>query len=374
MDTVGKMAGGIAHEFNSIMTAILGQCDMLLEDLPEGSESHSRADEISRAAGRVASLTRQLLAYGRKQMLKPELLDLNKVVEGMSDSLRHVIGRNAQLVFVPAPGLKAIKADAGQIEQVILNIAMNAADAMPNGGRFTVETANLELDSEYAIAIPELKPGSYVMLALSDTGSGMTEEIKSRAFDPFFTTKDVGKGTGLGLATCHGIVKQSQGHISIYSETARGTTVKIYLPQAETLKTSSPRSVLPTQLPRGTETILMVEDDPALREMTASLLRRLGYKVLCAPDGVEALKITNQQDIGHIDLLFTDIVMPQMSGIELSKRTRQVHPDSKILFTSAYTERAIANQGVLDPTIDLLPKPFSPSILAHKIRSVLDMN
>jgi len=372
METVGKMAGGIAHEFNSIMTAIIGQSDMLLEDLPAGGDLRYRAGEIGKAASRAAVLTRQLLAYGRKQILRPETLNLNNVIEGMADSLRHIIGSEAELSFVPSPSLKMVHADAGQIEQVILNIAMNAADAMPNGGKFTIETANLELDPNYASAVPDLKPGRYVMVALSDTGSGMTDEVKARAFEPFFTTKDIGKGTGLGLSTCHGIVKQSGGHISVYSELARGTTVKIYLPQAVNAHTSATAFTAPLPLPRGTETILMVEDDPALHEMNADLLRRLGYKVLTATNGVEALKITHQEGVGHIDLLFTDIVMPQMSGTELSERTRRLHPQSKILFTTAYTEKAVSSQGVLDPNIDLLQKPFSPAVLARKIRSVLD--
>jgi len=274
--------------------------------------------------------------------------------------------------IVPAAGLQLVKVDAGQIEQVIVNLAMNARDAMPNGGKLTLETANVSFDEDSVVRYPELKPGAYVMLAITDTGRGMSEQVKARAFEPFFTTKDVGQGTGLGLSTCYGIIKQSGGHISVYSEPGRGTTFKIYLPQVE------PPTKIPIQhldspeLPRGTETILLVEDDPALREMAATLLRRLGYTVLAAANGIEALSLKQQRDTGHVDLLFTDVVMPHMSGKELSERMRALYPHTRILFTSAYTENAIVHQGVLDKGVALLPKPFTPSALARKVREALD--
>ena len=372
METVGKLAGGIAHEFNSILTAIIGQSELLLGDLPPGSALAENATEISKAAGRAATLTRQLLAYGRKQFLQPETLDLNRVITSMEGMLRHLMGDDVDLRIIPTPGLRAVRADTGQIEQVVMNLAINARQAMPNGGKLTLETANVSFDQESVDRNPELKPGDYVMLAITDTGAGMSQEVKARAFEPFFSTKGAGQGTGLGLSTCYGIIKQSGGHISVYSEPARGATFKVYLPQVEQPTKSPIRRLDPPDLPRGTETILLVEDDPALREMAATLLRRLGYTILAAANGIEALSLKRQRDIGHIDLLFTDVVMPHMSGKELSERVRALYPRTRILFTSAYTENAIIHQGVLNKGVALLQKPFTPSALAHKLREVLD--
>jgi signal transduction histidine kinase len=267
METVGKLAGGVAHEFNSILTAIIGQSELLLGDLPAGSPMAKSATEISKAAGRAATLTRQLLAYGRKQLLQPETLDLNQVMASMEGMFHHLMGGDVDTQIVPALDLQTVKADAGQIEQVIMNMAINARDAMPNGGKLTLETANVSFDQESVGRYPELKPGDYVMLAITDTGTGMSEEVKARVFEPFFSTKDVGQGTGLGLSTCYGIIKQSGGHISVYSELARGTTFKIYLPQVEQQTKIPIERLASPDLPRGTETILLVEDDLALREM-----------------------------------------------------------------------------------------------------------
>jgi PAS domain S-box-containing protein len=373
LETVGKLAGGIAHEFNSILTAIIGHAELLREDLPAGSPLAQNATAISQSADRAAILTRQLLAYGRKQFLRPEALNLNQVITGMSGVLNHLMGGDTVAVsIVPAAGLKPVKADAGQIEQVIMNLAMNARDAMPGGGKLTLETANVTFGPDDLGRHPELKPGGYVMLAISDTGRGMSEGVKARAFEPFFTTKDVGQGTGLGLSTCYGIVKQSGGHINVYSEPGRGTTFKIYLPQLASLPPVPLERLESPELPRGTETILLVEDDPALREMAATLLRRLGYTVLAAANGVEALSLKQQNDTGHVDLLLTDVVMPHMSGRELADRVRALFPQTRILFTSAYTENAIADQGGLDKGVALLQKPFTPSALARKVREMLD--
>jgi len=372
METVGKLAGGIAHEFNSILTAIIGQSELLLGDLPAGSPLAKNATEISKAAGRAATLTRQLLAYGRKQFLQPEALDLNRVIASMEAMFHHLMGVDVVTQIVTAAGLKAVRADAGQIEQVIMNMALNARDAMPNGGKLTLETANVSFGQESVGRDAELKPGDYVMLAITDTGAGMSAEVRAHVFEPFFTTKGVGQGTGLGLSTCYGIIKQSGGHISVYSEPARGTTFKIYLPQVEQQTKIPIQRFDSSDLPRGTETILLVEDDPALREMAATLLRRLGYTVLAADNGLEALRLTHQKSTGYIDLLFTDVVMPQMSGKELSDRIHALHPNTKILFTSAYTESAIVHQGALNPGVEILQKPFTPSALAHKVREVLD--
>ncbi|HEX4123070.1 MAG TPA: ATP-binding protein [Verrucomicrobiae bacterium] len=372
METVGKLAGGIAHEFNSILTAIIGQSELLQSELPAGAPSVKCAVEISQAASRAASLTRQLLAYGRKQFLQPEILNLNRVVTSMENVFRLLLGGNAAVQIIPAPDLKAVMADAGQIEQVIINMVINACDAMPNGGKLTLETANVSFEEESVGRYPELKPGEYVMLAITDTGLGMSEEVKARLFEPFFTTKAVGQGTGLGLSTCYGIVKQSGGHIGVYSELRRGTTFRIYLPQVEEKpKTPAQRSSLPA-MPRGTETILLVEDDPALREMAGTLLRRQGYTVWTAANGVEALGLKQQEGVGHIDLLLTDVVMPHMSGKELADRVGALYPHTRILFTSAYTENAIILQGVLNKGVALLQKPFTPSALGRKVREVLE--
>jgi PAS domain S-box-containing protein len=372
METVGKLAGGVAHEFNSILTAIIGQSELLFGDLPAGSPLAKNVTEISEAAGRAAKLTRQLLAYGRKQFLKPEALNLSDVLVSMEGMLRHLMGSEVDLRIISAIGLQAVKADAGQVEQVIMNMVINARDAMPNGGQLTLETANVTFDEQSVGRYAELKPGNYVMLAITDTGTGMSEEVKARVFEPFFTTKDVGQGTGLGLATCYGIIKQSGGHISVYSEPARGATFKIYLPQMEQQAKIVVQRLDSLDLPRGMETILLVEDDPALREMAATLLRRLGYTVLAAANGIEALNLKQQRDIGHIDLLFTDVVMPHMSGKELADRVQALYPHTRILFTSAYTENAIVHQGVLNKGVSLLQKPFTPSALALKVREVLD--
>jgi nitrogen-specific signal transduction histidine kinase/FixJ family two-component response regulator len=372
LETVGKLAGGVAHEFNSILTAIIGQSELILGDLPAGSPLAQNAAGIRKAAERAATLTRQLLAYGRRAFLQPESLDLNQVMAGMEGMVRHLMGGDVDVRIVSAEGLRAVKADAGQIEQVIMNLAMNARDAMPNGGKLTLETANVSFDQERVGRDPELKPGGYVMLAITDTGTGMSAEVKARAFEPFFTTKGVGQGTGLGLSTCYGILKQSGGHISVYSEPGRGTTFKIYLPQVESQAKIPLQRLDSPDLPRGTETILLVEDDPALREMAATLLRRLGYTVLAAANGIEALSLKQPRDNGHIDLLFTDIVMPHMNGQELSERVRALYPHTRTLFTSAYTGNAIVHQGVLNPGVALLQKPFTPSALARKVREMLD--
>jgi two-component system cell cycle sensor histidine kinase/response regulator CckA len=372
METVGKLAGGVAHEFNSILTAIIGQCELLLGDLPAGSSLIKNATEISKAAARAANLTRQLLAYGRKQTLLPQNLDLNSVLADMESTLRHLLGQEVDLRIVAADGLKAVKADAGQIGQVIMNIVLNAHEAMPNGGKITLETANISFNVENSAENPELKAGHYSMIGITDTGMGMSPDVKARIFEPFFSTKCIGQGTGLGLSTSYGIIKQSGGHISAYSELGLGTSFKIYLPQIEKQPQAPVSPLESPELPRGTETILLAEDDPALRSMVTTLLARLGYTVLTAADGIEALSLKKQRDVGHIDLLFTDVVMPHMSGKELSERIHALYPRTKILFTSAYTENAILHQGVLNNGVALLQKPFTPSALARKLREVLD--
>ena len=369
-ETVGKLAGGIAHEFNSILTAIIGQSELLLGDLPPESRLVKNATEIHKAAERAAVLTRQLLAYGRKQTLRAETLDLGRILKGMEATLRHFMGE-IQVSISSSVELALVKADAAQIEEVIMSMALNAREAMPGGGSLTLDTSTVSVQADSAGFYPELKPGDYVLLAISDSGIGMSSDVVARIFEPFFSTKEVGQGAGLGLSTSYGIIKQSGGHISVYSEPSHGTTFKIYLPQVDRIQDAAP-SLHAESLPRGTETILLVENDPALREMGADLLERLGYRVLAAADGVEALGLAPQRDVGRIDLLFTDVVMPHMSGRELSERVRLFSPDTKILFTSAYSERAVIHQGILEPGIMLLQKPFAPSALARKIRDILD--
>ena len=372
METIGRLAGGFAHEFNSIMTAIIGQSEMILGDLSQGTPAVNRAMEIRHAADRAAILTRQLLAYGRRQILQPEILDLNKILIEMTETLQHLMGKEVEVQIIPNPELKAVKIDPGQMEQVLLNMAINAADAMPNGGKFLLETSNVTLDEAYVCPFAGLKSGDYVMLAISDTGFGMSEEVKARVFEPFFSTKGVGEGTGLGLSACYGILRQSHGHINVYSELARGSTFKIYLPQVEQPAKTSTSRLKSRTLPRGTETILLAEDDPSLLNMAADLLKRQGYTVLTAVDGVAALNLKHQRDIGHIDLLLTDVVMPHMSGKELADRIRAIYPRTKILFTSAYTESVIVHQGILTDGLTLLQKPYTPSTLANKVRELLD--
>ena len=372
VESVGQLAGGIAHEFNSLLTAIIGQSELLLADLPIWSPLAKNATEISKAAGRAATLTRQLLAYGRKQFLQPESLDLNRVITATEGMFHHFMGGDVTTRLVPASDLQMVRVDLGQIEQVIMNMAINSRHAMPNGGTFTLATANVSFGEADRERAPELKPGDYVMLTITDTGVGMSAEVQARVFEPFFTTKGVGEGTGLGLSTCYGIIKQSGGHISVQSEPAHGTTFKIYLPQVERRMKTPPQRLDSPDLPPGTETILLVEDDPALRETAAALLKRLGYTVFPAANGIEALSLRQQHDIGHIDLLFTDVLMPQMSGKELSERVRALYPHTKILFTSTYTEKAIVHEGGLDHGVVHLQKPFTPSALARKLREVLD--
>ena len=323
LETVGKLAGGVAHEFNSILTTIIGQSDLLLLELPAGSPMFQSATVISQAATRAATLTRQLLAYGRKQMLRPERLDLNAVLVRMDAAVRHVMGRGTEVRLIPADGLHAVKADAGQVEQVIMNMAMNACDAMPRGGTLTLSTADVTLDPEYVSRVPELKAGAYVMLAIADTGAGMGPAVTSHLFEPFFTTKGVGQGTGLGLSTCYGIVRQSGGHISVESEPGQGTTFRIYLPRAEPQAEAATQPLGAPELPRGTETILLIESDPALREIAAVLLRRLGYTVLAAADSLEARALAEEPGAGHVDLVFSEGVKP-LSPSALARRLRTV--------------------------------------------------
>jgi PAS domain S-box-containing protein len=370
MESIGRLAGGVAHDFNNLLTAILGYAELAEDALSPGSSEHGYVQNIQKAALRAADLTRQLLAFARRQIIEPRIVYLNDLMFDVDRMLRRLIGEDIELTTLPAPDLWPVKADPSQIGQVIVNLAVNARDAMPLGGKLTIETANVALDEEYARQHVEAKPGEYVMLAVSDTGVGMTEEVKARIFEPFYTTKEHGKGTGLGLATCYGIVKQSGGHIAFYSEPDRGTTFKIYLPRAGEQAALLPREE-PVPLPSGSETVLLVEDEALVRDIAAQTLRARGYTVLEAGNGDEALRVV-QSHRGMIDLVITDVVMPQMGGTELAERLEEMLPGIKVLFTSGYTDNAIVSQGVLEPNTAFLHKPFTPGAIARKVREVLD--
>jgi PAS domain S-box-containing protein len=372
MEAIGKLAGGIAHDFNNLLTAILGFSDILLLRLGAGHPLRKEVEEIKNAGDRAATLTRQLLAFSRKQVLQPKLVDLNEVIFHMDKMLRRLIGEDIELVTIPSKSLWKSRVDPGQIEQVIMNLAVNARDAMPYGGRLTIETGNAVFDEAYSLTHPIVRPGNYVLMAVSDSGSGMDEETQSRIFDPFFTTKEHGKGTGLGLSTVYGIVKQSKGYVWVYSEVGKGTTFKIYLPQADDLSEAAVKAELPARPAwGGSETVLVAEDEDLVRDLIRSILSTNGYKVLEARDGKEAIDISNLYD-EQIHLLLTDVIMPRLSGKELAKHLAEERPGIKVLYMSGYTENAIVHHGVLAPGMEFLPKPFRPDALVMKIREVLD--
>jgi len=372
MESIGQLAGGVAHDFNNLLTAIIGYASLplYLNLLPPDHPVRSDLQNIQQIAERAANLTRQLLTFARRQVIESKVLNLSDLVLDIDKMLRRLIGEDIELVTLPASNLGWVKADPGQIEQVLLNLAVNARDAMPSGGSLTIEITNTTLDEDYASRHAEVTPGRYVMLAVSDTGIGMTEEIKARIFEPFFTTKEAGKGTGLGLATVFGIVKQSGGHIWVYSEPGQGSTFKIYLPRIEKLVSPVPRQDKSGDLPRGTETVLLVEDEASVRELGARTLRELGYNVIEAANGEEALYLAREHG-GEIHLLFTDVVMPKMGGRVLADKLTNIYPQARVLFTSGYTDSAIVHHGVLDPDIAFIQKPFSPAALTRKIREVL---
>ena len=371
MEAVGRLAGGVAHDFNNLLTAITGYSDLTLRRLEENNPLRRNIEEIRKAADRAANLTRQLLAFSRKQVLQPKVLNLNDVVSDMDKMLRRLIGEDIDLLCIPEPGLGCTKADPGQIEQVIMNLVVNSRDAMPRGGKLTIETQNVCLDDVYASEHVSIQPGAYVMLIISDTGCGMDSETQARIFEPFFTTKEQGKGTGLGLSTVYGIVKQSGGYIWVYSEVGRGTTFKIYLPRVDGEVQHEIAHKLLAPLPQGTETVLLVEDESMVRRMARQVLELNGYHMLEASGAQEAIEICGQYDM-TIHLLLTDVVMPQMGGKELSDKIRTLRPQIKVLFMSGYTNDAIVHHGVLDRNVAFLQKPFVPSALAHKVREVLD--
>lgn len=371
MEAVGRLAGGIAHDFNNLLTVINGYSDLMLESAPTDGRERSHLEEIRRAGKRAAALTRQLLAFSRKQVVAPKVLDLNAIVEGAQTMLRRLIGEDIVFVAHLARPLGQVKADPGQVEQVIMNLVVNARDAMPKGGKLTIETSNAELGEEYARSHAYVAPGNYVMLAVSDTGCGMDAETQSHIFEPFYTTKEQGKGTGLGLSTVFGIVKQSGGHVNVYSEAGRGTTFKVYLPRVEKPVEADAKSQAEDVSVSGTETVLLVEDEPGVRSLAQEALRLNGYRALVAGGAEEALALAASHR-GAIHLLLTDVIMPGLNGKELADRLALSRPGVRVLFISGYTADAIGQHGILDAGVSFLPKPFTPHDLLRKLRQTLD--
>jgi nitrogen-specific signal transduction histidine kinase/ActR/RegA family two-component response regulator len=373
MEVVGRLAGGVAHDFNNLLTVILGYSDLLIAEAPTGETQREALEEIRRAAERAAELTRQLLAFSRQQVIELRAIDLNHAIGGLEKVLLRLIGEHIELRTHLAPNLGHIHADLSQLEVVILNLAINARDAMPHGGKLLIETADVELDQAYMDGRLAGAAGRYVLLAVTDTGVGMDEAVKAHLFEPFFTTKERGKGTGLGLATVYGIVKQFGGHVWAYSELGKGTTFKIYLPRVDTLElTDVPRVV--TATPHGTETILLVEDEEAVRHLAQRVLAAHGYTVLTARNGPDAIALYERCG-SPIHLLVTDVVMPQMSGRQLADKLVEVTQRGappRVLYCSGYTDTAIVEHGILEPDTAFLQKPFTPDGLVRRVREVLD--
>ena len=369
MEAIGKLSGGVAHDFNNMLAVILGCSDVVLDALPPDHPAIRKIEMIRKAGASAVDLTRQLLAFSRQQMLQPRVLDLKEVVEQTQALLRRLIGENIEFKISLDPSLGRVKADPGQIEQVLLNLVINARDAMPQGGRLTIEACNVEMDDSYKGEHQVVIPGRYVVLGVQDTGCGMDRETQARIFEPFYTTKELGKGTGLGLATVYGIVKQSGGYIWVYSELNQGTLFKVYLPRVD--ESVQPAKKEPEAVVlESCKTILLAEDSVSLREMAREYLASLGYVVLEAASGREALQKAQEFD-GPIHLLLTDVVMPEMSGPELARHMMALRPEIKVIFTSGYTNDAIARQGVLDPAVAFIQKPYRPKALALKIQEVL---
>jgi PAS domain S-box-containing protein len=371
MESIGRLAGGVAHDFNNLLTGIVGYADLASLKLPEPHPAQSDLRTIREVSGRAASLVERLLAFARQQIIEPKVLSLNDLILRTDHLLRRVIGEDVELVTLPATELWNVRLDPGQFEQVLLNLAVNARDAMPQGGKLTIETSNASIEEETARQAFGMPPGDYVLLAVRDTGTGIPPEAMQHLFEPFFTTKGPGKGTGLGLATCWGIVRQNGGHIRVYSESNRGASFLIYLPRVDEPAESSPPAEPPPGPVRGDETLLVVEDEPMVRSIAVQALRAQGYKVLEAENGAEALRVAAAHG-GPLDLLITDVVMPQVGGRELAERLRAERPELRVLYMSGYTDSAIVRHGVLEEGIAFLQKPFTAPALARKAREVLD--
>jgi two-component system cell cycle sensor histidine kinase/response regulator CckA len=370
MEAIGRLAGGVAHDFNNMLMAIIGCSEFLLASLPEDEPLRREVEEIRKAGERAGELTRQLLAFSRRQVLQPKVLDMNVVVSDVDKMLRRVIGEDIELVTVLHPHLGRVKADPGQLEQVLLNLAINARDAMPEGGRLTIETLNVELDESYARDHAMVKPGPHVLLAVSDTGVGMDAETQAHIFEPFFTTKSQGKGTGLGLATVYGTVQQSGGHVWVYSEVGRGTTFKIYLPRVPATTARNTHHATKSHALQGTETVLLVEDDAVVRELVRRTLVLYGYTVLEAANGAEAIELCRQSD-AQIHVMLTDVIMPQVNGRDLAQAVLESRPETRILYMSGYSGEAVVRHGMLTHEMPFLQKPFTPEALARKLRELL---
>jgi len=373
MEAIGRLAGGVAHDFNNMLTAIIGTAELAMLELHRDHPVRRDLKEIKQTADRAANLTRQLLAFASQQIIAPGIFNLNELVTNLEKMLHRLIGEDIDLVITPAPDIGLVKVDAGQIEQVIVNLAVNARDAMPAGGALALQTANFTVDQDFTAKHPELPPGEYVTLTVHDTGSGMSAEVKARLFEPFFTTKEVGKGTGLGLATCYGIIKQNSGHIEVESEINQGSWFRLYFPrfEDEAIMPSPPNYT--SAISSGTETVLLVEDEPAVREVATRMLRAQGYQVLVAANGEEAIQIAHSHAGESIHLLVTDVVMPRLSGKAVADQLKTIRPDMKVLFISGYSDDTLVRHGAAESSsLNFLQKPFSPSLLAFKIRAVLD--
>jgi signal transduction histidine kinase/CheY-like chemotaxis protein len=405
MEVIGQLAAGVAHDFNNILAVIMGNNELLRSELGPDSPLREYAEGIRHASERAAGLTQQLLIFGRKQTVQPVVLDLNDVVKGLDKMLRRLIGESIEMTIVPGKQTGRIKADSGHVGQVLMNLVVNARDAMPNGGRLTIATNNVTLDENYSpcgvsggtsprqvhpvrlaplthgagSSTPQGKrthtgarPGDYVMLSVSDTGIGLTEAVKAHLFQAFFTTKPLGKGTGLGLVTCQTIVQQSGGHIDFYSEVGRGTTFKVYFPRVEQPLDAAARPAQTGPLPRGTETLLVVEDEPSLKYLTCRALNAQGYEVLPASNGQDALRVAREHKGAPIRLVVTDVIMPLMGGKVMAEWLKTTYPGIKVIFTSGYTDAAIAHHGMLETGVEFLSKPYTSAALAHKVREVLN--
>ncbi len=372
MEVVGHLAGGVAHDFNNILAVISGYSHLMLEELGPEDPLRKHIGEIQNVTERAVGLTRQLLIFSRKQIVQPAVLDLNDVLKEMEKMLRRLLDENITMKMVPGKQTGRIKADSGYVGQVLMNLVVNARDAMPKGGKLTIATTNVTLDEHYAGSHPGARAGDYVMLSVTDTGAGMTAEVQAHLFEPFFTTKPKGKGTGLGLATCQTIVQQSGGHIGVYSEVGNGTTFKIYFPRVAQPLNAAARATQTGPLPCGTETLLLVEDEPSVRHLACRVLETLGYHVLRANNGQDGLRVARELKGPPIQLVITDVIMPEMDGKVMAEWLKTSYPDLKILFTSGYTDDAIAQHGVLEPGAAFLPKPYTPAILARKVRAMLD--
>jgi signal transduction histidine kinase len=372
MEVIGQLAGGIAHDFNNLLAVIMGYSDLTMQKLGDNEEIRSHLETIRSTAERAAVLTRQLLIFSRKQTIQPSVLDLNIVVQGLEKMLQRLIDENIEMKVVPGKEIGRVKADSGYVGQVLMNLVINARDAMPIGGKLTIATSNVTLDENCARPDTGAIPGDYVMLSVSDTGTGMTNEVKAHLFEAFFTTKPKGKGTGLGLATCQNIVQQSGGHIGVCTEVGQGTTFKVYFPRVEQMLDVATRLDPSGPLPRGTETVLLVEDEPSLRHLACDVLEAQGYRVLRANNGQEGLRVARELKGQPIGLVITDVIMPEMGGKAMAEWLRISDPDLKILFTSGYTDDAVIGWGMLETGVEFLPKPYVPATLVRKVREMLD--